>query len=535
SPRPASAPGATAPAAPQGNAGTTSAPKTAAKASPAAPAGPEEAPPAWQRLDPDRDGVQGTRVDRALSELLATRRPQRRVVVAVIDGGVDTLHPQLRPILWTNEREVAGNGVDDDRNGFVDDVHGWSVIPKLPGDTGRYDTMEMTRLHAACRGLPAGRGTPRPDDAQCGAVAKAFAEQAGETQQMAMQLGAIRGMYTGTVTRLRAAMRTDTLTAARVRAFTPTTGEETNAKTMWLRLDAAGIDSAALHGAGEQLAASKFQLDTMFDPRGVPHDPKGSNDVMGPDATHGTHVAGIIGAQARADGSGRGIAPNVAIMAVRAVPDGDERDAEVARAIRYAADNGAQVINMSFGKGYSPGKPAVDSAVRYAAEKGVLMVHAAGNDGADNDHVPSFPTRRLADGTDVPNWIEVGALSWKGGAQLPAEFSNYGAQMVDLFSPGVDIRSTVPGGGMEENSGTSMAAPVVSGVAALLLAYFPELTPTQVGRIIVETARPLRDLEVVRPGEDGATVRFGALSRTGGVVDAYAAVQRALQLTRPVP
>ncbi len=505
-----------------------------AKTTSARPAELDEAPTAWQRLDIERGGVYGTGVDRALAELLADRRPTRRVVVAVIDGGVDTLHPQIAPVLWRNEREIAGNGVDDDRNGFVDDVRGWSMIPTLPGDTGRYDTMELTRLYAACRGLPAGRGIARPGDRECSELGAAYQGKAGEGAQMAMQITAVGGMVANTTLVLRKAMGFDTLSAANVRAFTPATRADSNAKTMYLRLASAGIDSAAIAEAKDQLAAQRWQLDTLFDPRGVAHDPKGSPDVKGPDATHGTHVAGIIGAVATAQSDVRGIAPLVSIMAIRAVPDGDERDTEVARAIRYAVDNGAQVINMSFGKGYSPGKPAVDSAVRYAASKGVLMVHAAGNDGANNDEVPSFPSRRYADGSDAPMWLEIGASSWHVGEALPAEFSNYGAKSVDLFAPGVDINSTVPGGRVDENSGTSMAAPVVSGVAALLLSYFPSLTPAEVMRIITETARPLRDLDVTRPGGQ-ETVKFGTLSRTGGVIDAYAAVRRAIEVAKPLP
>jgi subtilisin family serine protease len=207
---------------------------------------------------------------------------------------------------------------------------------------------------------------------------------------------------------------------------------------------------------------------------------------------------------------------------------------DVARAIRYAVDNGAQIVNMSFGKGYSPAKASVDSAVRYAESRGVLLVHAAGNEGENNDDTPSYPTPLLAGGTRAANWIEVGASSWKPLAALPAEFSNYGREQVDLFAPGVDILSTVPGGGLKRESGTSMAAPVVSGVAALLMAYFPELTAMQVRDILLESVRKLPDLEVRRPG-DGSTVKFTALSRTGGVIDAYAAVKLALQRVAPRP
>jgi subtilisin family serine protease len=226
----------------------------------------------------------------------------------------------------------------------------------------------------------------------------------------------------------------------------------------------------------------------------------------------------------------------VRVISVRTVPDGDERDKDVANAIRYAVDMGAQVINMSFGKAYSPYKRAVDDAVRYADGRGVLMVHAAGNDGEDSGQRPSFPTPFYLDGGRAQNWIDVGASSWKGADNLAASFSNYGQGQVDVFAPGVDILSTVPGGGYEKNSGTSMAAPVVSGLAAILMSYYPNLTAADVKRIILSSATRRGDQMVVRPGSpNGEKVRFGSLSATGGIVNAYSAVRMAEQAsaTRP--
>ncbi|MEO6446664.1 MAG: S8 family serine peptidase, partial [Gemmatimonadaceae bacterium] len=263
----------------------------------------------------------------------------------------------------------------------------------------------------------------------------------------------------------------------------------------------------------------------------------GNNDYRGPDASHGTHVAGIIAAK-RDNGVGiNGEADNVRIMSVRCVPDGDERDKDVANAIRYAVDNGAQIINMSFGKDISPAKRAVDEAVKYADSRGVLMIHAAGNDGVDLAVTPNFPTPVYLDGGRAANWIEVGASSWRGKDALAAPFSNYGKEQVDVFAPGVDILSTVPGGGFERQSGTSMAAPVVSGVAALLMSYFPQLSAADVKRLIVGTAVQYGDTMVARPGAEGPEDRvlFSALSATGGVVNAYEAVKAALAMTKSVP
>jgi subtilisin family serine protease len=336
---------------------------------------------------------------------------------------------------------------------------------------------------------------------------------------------------------LRQAVGGDSLTPARVSALPQsTTPDVQQARQLYLQLAAAGITPAAVQEAQEELEARvQFNLNTAFDPRPLVGDTAvgaadrryGNADVMGPDAKHGTHVAGIIAA-VRGNGTGvDGVAPAVRIMGVRAVPNGDERDKDVANAIRYAVDNGAQIINMSFGKSFSPDKPLVDAAVKYADSKGVLMVHAAGNDGADVSKAPNFPIDTYAAGGEARGWIEVGASSWQGLDSLAAPFTNYGRPQVDVFAPGVDILSTVPDGGYERQDGTSMAAPVVSGVAALLMSYYPSLTAADVKRIILESATRYPDQPVVKPGSGEGTVPFGTLSATGGVVNAYEAVRRA--------
>ncbi len=488
----------------------------------------------WQRLDYETDHVMGVGSERAIRELLVARQPQRRVVVAVVDGGVDTAHTRLSRSMWKNPREIAGNGKDDDGNGVIDDVYGWNALATADGTPVRYDTFELTRLYAACRNQPAGSLTEKPKSADCSDLASAYRDKAKGVKSTLLQVENIDEILRSVERVLGTALNGAPITRASVTALQPASGDQQEAKRMWLRLDADGLTAAEIASARESYdAQARYGLDTLFNPRSMPR-VAGTRDVTGPDAMHGTHVAGIIGARREEGAAMQGIAPNVEIMAVRAVPDGDERDMDVARAIRYAVDNGAHIVNMSFGKGYSPAKASVDSAVRYAESKGVLLVHAAGNESEDNDETPSFPTPVLGGGTRATNWIEVGASSWKPLAALPAEFSNYGREQVDLFAPGVDILSTVPGGGLKRESGTSMAAPVVSGVAALLMAYFPELTAVQVRDILLESVRKLPDLEVHRPG-DGSMVPFTTLSRTGGVVDAYAAVKLALQRVAPRP
>lgn len=493
------------------------------------------APADWHRLSVETDGVLGVGSERALKELLNGKTPARKVVVAVIDGGVDTAHTSLVANLWHNSRETI-NGKDDDGDGLIDDTFGWNYAGGASGKSVDAETFEVTRLYAACRDMAAGKGTPKPDATRCNVLKEDYEKKRTE---VVGQLAAVANFMSTSATvtgLLKTAMKTDSLTRASVEAFKPNGNPQlAQARDVWLQIEATGLMGKGVEDAKKEFEQQlKIGLDLTYDSRTIVGDNiadaseklYGNRDVTGPDAKHGTHVAGIIGAT-RNGGPVQGIAPSVQIMAVRAVPNGDERDKDIANAIRFAVDHGANIINMSFGKSYSPGKAAVDAAAKYAESKGVLMVHAAGNDGENIDVDPSFPSPILEDKTRMANWLEVGATSWKGLDDLAAEFSNYGKTRVDIFAPGVDILSTVPGGGTEKLSGTSMAAPVVSGVAALLMSYFPSLSATDIKDILMQSARRV-NATVGKPGDTGK-VPFSSLSSSGAVVDAYAAVKLAQQ------
>jgi subtilisin family serine protease len=502
------------------------------------------APERWWMLDPASDGVAGAAVDRAYRELLAGREPVRTVIVAIIDSGVDTAHVDLRPVLWVNPGEVAGTGRDDDGNGYVDDVRGWNFIGGADGRNVDDDTYEVTRLYAACAARPGGvrEGSPGAAAlaarADCAAIERAFHAKREETEQLFAQLREMDAAVEMFWDILRRHLGEEP-TAANVRTISSLRDDVRQARHAFLTLAEHDVTPELIRNdLGRLERLLEYGLDPAFDPRPIVGDDYadvseriyGNRDVTGPDASHGTGVAGIVGA-VRDNGSPvDGIAPAVRIMSVRAVPNGDERDKDVANAIRYAVDNGAHIINMSFGKGYSPEKAVVDAAVRYADERGVLLVHAAGNDGHDLGIEPSFPSRFYLDGDTARHWLEVGASSWRGGEQLAAEFSNYGDRHVHIFAPGVSILSTSPDGGYEAASGTSFAAPVVTGLAALLLSYFPELAAADVKRIILESATPLGERTVLLPGGEDARVRFAELSATGGIVNAFEAVRLAQQL-----
>jgi subtilisin family serine protease len=301
--------------------------------------------------------------------------------------------------------------------------------------------------------------------------------------------------------------------------------------------EVAGYIDQLKDGVNHFKVAVEYGYNTEFNSRTVVgDDPEnleekiyGNNDVEGPDASHGTHVAGIIAANRKNDIGMKGIADNVNIMAVRAVPNGDERDKDIANAIRYAVDNGAQIINMSFGKSFSPHKEIVDKAVKYAESKGVLIIHAAGNDGDDLDQELNYPNKVYASGGQSKTWLEIGASSWGADEDFVASFSNYGKKSVDIFAPGVQIYSTTPNDTYEEQQGTSMAAPAATGVAALIMSYFPELTAAQVREILRQSTRKFDGLKVNRPGSK-EVVSFNELSSSGGLVNAYEAVKLAMSM-----
>jgi subtilisin family serine protease len=500
----------------------------------------------WWQLDPQQDHVYGIGLVRAFQELLAGRQPRRTITVAIIDSGVDIAHPDLAANVWTNPREVAGNGRDDDGNGYTDDVHGWDFIGGPTGNVD-HDTYESVRIYASLR--------PRfevanPDTSTEAArrdyrlyrevKTKLDADRADAAQQLQNVKQYDQAMRQMLATLGQEITPADSITEDRVRALRSMRADVQRAREMFLSLASQGVTPAVITEARKDLENRlAYGLNPNYNPRSVVGDDTtnlnqrvyGNADVTGPDAMHGTHVAGIIGAVRGNNAGLDGVAAAVRLMSVRAVPDGDERDKDIANAIRYAADNGANVINMSFGKAYSPQKEAVDAAVRYAESKGVLFVHAAGNEGADLDRSPSFPTRTFLAGGLARSWIEVGASS-PGADSLAASFSNYSHTGVDVFAPGVSIWSTVLHGQYDRLQGTSMAAPVVTGVAALLMSYYPSLTAADVKDIIIQSATRVPNQNVVLPGsESGQRVPFANLSVSGGVVNVYNALRLAEQRT----
>ncbi len=487
----------------------------------------------------------GMSTDKAYKKILSKKTP-KKVIVAVIDSGVDIEHEDLKDIIWTNKDEIPNNGIDDDKNGYIDDVHGWNFLGNKDGENLNDVQLEMTRIYQTLDKVYKGKSYADLTDEEkkdydlYKEVREKVKENRADAEKQLKQMESLYETFSEADTRLRKHFGGD-YTAKDLKKLKKDP-ELSDDASMMNRLFKAGISVDKFKDYVEHYQSQvDYHYNPDINPRELvgdnPNDfndtDYGNNDVEGPDAFHGTHCSGIIAA-IRNNGIGNnGVADNVWIMPIRAVPNGDERDKDIALAIRYAVDNGAQVVNMSFGKSYSPQSEEVIKAIRYAEEHGVLLVHAAGNSGEDIDDQeanPNFPSPKFPSMSKrFTNWIEVGA-STRYKKHLAASFSNYGDETVDIFAPGLEIWSTVPQSEYEIAQGTSMAAPMVTGLAALLKAYYPELTMLQIKDIILKSGKDVSMKITPIPGGD-TKVSMGDLSITGKIANTYNAVKMAEEMT----
>ena len=496
----------------------------------------------WSATDLATDTIPGMSVDKAYAELIPNLKGIN-VIVAVIDSGIDIEHEDLKNVIWINRGEIPNNGIDDDKNGFIDDVHGWNFLGDIVGEN-----LEFTRIVRRYDGKFNGKDVAEISEVDMETFVlyqKAKAEQNknyDETEANRDRYTQMLKQVTDANNQISKKLGKEDYTAEELAAIIdPDDDEQKNIAVLTQMLSyGRSIPEFMVRLNGgidyyDGRMKNHFNMDTDF--RGVLNDNPyditdtsyGNNDVDGPnpkkeDALHGTHVAGIIAAQ-RGNGIGMdGVAQNVEIMVVRAVPDGDEYDKDVALAIRYAVDNGAKVINTSFGKGYSQNPEWVWDAIKYAGKKDVLIVNAAGNDGVDLDITTSYPNDQNGTGAEMSdNFITIGALNYKYGEEMVATFSNYGATSVDLFSPGVKIWSTTPLDTYEYLQGTSMASPNVAGVAAMIRSYYPKLSAKQVKQVLMDSGLHT-STPVIVGGEESNIQPFDAISKSGNTANLYNAL-----------
>ncbi|MDX6745311.1 S8 family peptidase [Polaribacter sp. PL03] len=504
----------------------------------------------WSHMDLQTDSIPGMSIAKAYQFLEGKKGTT--VIVAIADSGIDVEHEDLKDVAWVNLKEVAGNNKDDDNNGYVDDIHGWNFLGNKEGKIVNADQLEITRIVK--------RGMDKFGDKKAIEISNADKKEFEQYLDLKEKFEARSKAKKIEIENLKNTQERllqiennfkevkkfagkDVLSAALLKSLKPS-----DAVMAAKIADVSGMLSRGMTEKGleeyktgltdylaSQVKGKSYDLD--FNERQSLGDDLyditdkfyGNNNVIGSKdlESHGTHVAGIVAASRNNNKGVNGVANNVKIMAVRVVPDGDEHDKDIALGIRYAVDNGAKVINTSFGKSYSPNKEWVYDAIKYAAKMDVLIVNAAGNDGKNIDIVKTYPN----DSKDLANEISdnvltIGAMSLHYDENLPATFSNYGKMNVDVFAPGVDIYATFPKDEYQAISGTSMAAPSTAGVAALVRSYYPQLSASQVKHILMNSGIKI-NFDVIKPGTEDEKVPFSDLSVSGRVVNAYNALKMA--------
>jgi len=486
----------------------------------------------WSHLDLAKDSVPGMSVDKAYAELLKDKKAVK-VIVGIVDSGTDIEHPDLASVIWVNKKEIAGNGKDDDKNGYIDDINGWNFLGDITKEHLEYERIVNNKalVDEATYNEAKALYDKKATDALAGKdqLEKMITGVNNADAVVAKQLG--KPVYT----------------AEEVAAIKSEDKDVVRSKAIIQQMLGYGLSIADLKteikkeydtyvgqigGDGLKVDYRKVLGDNPEDLKDTKY---GNKNVMGPDKKeilHGTHVAGIVAQVRNNNLGGDGIANNAEIMVVRAVPDGDEYDKDIALAIRYAVDNGAKVINGSFGKSFSPHKQWVYDAIKYAEKKDVLIVHAAGNDGKDIDTENNFPNDSDDKKTEfADNVLTIGALNPSYGENIVAPFSNYGKINVDVFAPGVQIYATTPNDTYQFLQGTSMASPNVAGVAALIRSYYPKLSAKQVKHIIMDSGTAITT-DVIVGGKPSDVRPFASLSKSGKIVNAYNALVMAEQMSK---
>ncbi len=494
----------------------------------------------WHNKDLKKDKIAGSSVERLYNEILKDKKPKKTIVVAIIDGGVDINHPDLKSRIWTNTDEIPDNNIDDDKNGFVDDIHGWNFIGNKKGDNLDKTTLEKTRMYAELSKKYEDKTAEQisaKDKDEYNLYLKVKESFETEYNKTLTEYNGIKNFlnnYVFAENIIKQYLGKENFTYKDLKNIKTDDKDLLSIKEFLESLYKNNFKYAELKKYFSHVEDDiKYSLNTDFNPRKdiIGDDLSdfndtnyGNPDVKGPSPSHGTFGAGIIAAVRNNNIGIQGVADSVKLMVLRVVPDGDEYDKDVANGIRYAVDNGANIINMSFGKDFSPYPHKVWEALKYASDHNVLLVHAAGNESQNTDTVPHYPCQFLQGTDTIQNYLAIGASDMKKNKHLPADFSNYGKETVHLFAPGYNIVSTDPDSSYNVASGTSFSTPLVSGVAALLWSYFPEKSAYEIRDAILKGVTYIGKKKVYRPADyDKKTVKvpFKDLCITGGILNAY--------------
>ena len=512
----------------------------------------------WHWKDLEKDGVHGVSLFKAQQLLIDLKLKPAPIVIAILDGGIDTNHLQIKPLLWNNTKEIPGNHLDDDKNGYVDDLHGWNFLGNAAGQNINKASDEKSRIYHRYKSeFKQDNLDSATWDLKKKQTYKIWQQAAAEiifTDEDADNLDFIK-MARNAVVKMGVILireiEDSNFTAEKLETYQPVGKLTADTKISYLRtLQALGIDKSNGHQSilddlNEYISGKEQSAISMDN---APEDLRkniiqdqyenfkdqyyGNNNITGPNAKHGTHVAGLAAGIVDTIVSNATFINPIRIMGVRVVPDGDEYDKDVALGIRYAVNNGAKIINMSFGKSFSPEQPWVDSAIRYAASKDVLIIHSAGNESYDLNVKSVYPNPYSTVFKDkANNLITVGASSDPIIAEsILTDFSNYGNQIVDVLSPGNKIYSSLPNQNYGYLNGTSMSAPILSHIAALIRSYFPKLSAIEVKTILLQSCWKPEDENTLFPiPQKDQVKKLNEMSAEGGIINAALCIQNAMK------
>jgi len=492
----------------------------------------------WQNLDPERDSVLGVSTYRAY-ELLKDKI-SKPVVVAIIDNGAELSHFDLAGQFWVNPNEIPDNRTDDDKNGYIDDINGWNFLGNALGQNIKRETTELTRLFGYLSKNIVTTDHKKSNKKEIEAfnkyqkIKRAYQEAVKEKKAEISFYEYLLNAILKADTVIKTYFDKDEYNIADLKSIPDTIKQKSAEINLMRRLLEVGLNISKIKSIIDN---NKQDLETRLNPEfnirkeiigDNTDDLKdkfyGNNQVNAMSPYHGTGVAGIIAALYNNKGTD-GIAKNVKLMIIRILPNGDENDKDVALAILYAIDNGADIINCSFGKSWSAHPDFVEFAIKKAERANVLIVHAAGNDARNNDSISIYPKGYYSNGKRAKNWICVGASMPKDNENLLATFSNYGKNSVDILAPGQDIYSCVLNNQFEPGSGTSLAAPVVSGIAAVIKSYYPKITAVKLKKILISSAYKPTVEKVLIPGKKNTKACLNEIMASGGIANLYRAIQ----------
>ncbi|WP_053002641.1 S8 family serine peptidase [Kordia jejudonensis] len=503
----------------------------------------------WQHSDPSKDTISG--ISTFLAHDFLKDKKSKPITIAIIDSRFDITHKDLEDILWINADEIPNNNIDDDNNGYIDDIHGWNFLGNSNGKQVYRTNGEYTRLIREYKPIFDNykeRKIPKRLRNKFDRYKSALEEYDNEIKivdENIRYLDSLDELRIKIETKLTSILPKTKLSVKLIDSLSKI-NEKSIEELKILRTLIAKEDWAKSRRDYEKLKLS-FLLNLDSDGRDIIGDKSdnindtfyGNNkiyiDSSGNRHSHAIKTIGVIFAKKNSEIGVTGIIRNEAkAMILPVAPYGDTHDKDIALAIRYAVDNGADIINMSLGKEFSLYEDWVIDAIKYASINDVLIIKSAGNRRFDLDKVLNYPNDAKNHSKEyVDNFLKVGATTNKIDSTLVHNNSSYGKKEVDIFAPGKFVFTTLNDQKYGYRSGTSLSSALVSGIAGLIRSYYPNLTASEVKQIIMESGVSY-DIMVNKPStsDKKELVPFSSLSKSGKIVNAYNALLMAEEVSK---